>query len=84
MQRDIIKELLGEKMIRDQRTNDLNTQLATRIRPIDAESNGVAPIKDPVLLEQLSNLHNNIEATKESLTLTQSILSNEMSGYFVN
>ena len=38
----------------------------------------VAPLKDAVMLEHLTSLHESVEATKTSMTQTQEILSTDM------
>ena len=38
----------------------------------------MAPLKDAVMLEHLTSLHESVEATKTSMTQTQEVLSADM------
>ena len=69
-------------MQREKRTEDLNIQLATRLNLTESSQarvrSGVVPLRDPIMLEHLTSLHDSIEATKASLSQTQEVLSSDM------
>ena len=77
MQRDIIKELLAEKMKREQRLSELNDQLAARHASI--EPTQPIAIRDSILLEQLTELNGQVEATKADVSQTHELIETGMS-----
>ena len=71
MQREIIKDLLGEKLAREQHQTELNDSLQRRLQETtgsQVQNPRTLRIRDLAALEQMSQMHDNIETVKRNLS----------------
>ena len=88
MQRDIIKDLLSEKLEREQHQADLNDALQKRLQDTvvsegllaDGQDNSTLKfrIRDYTTLEQVDQLHRNVESVKKNLSEDTDYMTEEM------
>ena len=70
-------------MVRDQRVTQLNSELASRLNNNSmmnalggngADPKAFGPLRDDILLEHMSKLHENVEGVKASLHQTSEVI----------